>query len=102
MVTEHDPVADRRAPERRAYDRRVEDRTQFMRTAMAAALAVCGGLAVLFLFFWALGAIDARDAVAATVAAAVLAAVWLGGYLFRRRTEAARVVSQRDRERRGF
>ena len=101
MVTEHEPVADRRSPERRSFERRAEDRAQFVRTAAAAAMAICGGLFVLFVFFWALGAIDVKDAVAATVCAVVLALVWLSGFLYRRRHLAGDVV-QRDRERRGF
>ncbi|MEA2386562.1 MAG: hypothetical protein QOJ22_736 [Thermoleophilaceae bacterium] len=96
------PVADRRAPERRTYERRAEDRTQFARTAVAAAMSISLGLAVLFLFFWGLGAIDVRDAVAATVVAVVLALVWVGGFLYRRREEASREVIRQDRERRGF
>jgi hypothetical protein len=100
------PVADRRAPERRAYSRRAEDRAQLARVAAAAAMSICGGLAVLFVFFWALGAIDVKDAVAATVVAVVLAGVWLAGFLYRRRlVEAdllARRVVKQDRERRGF
>jgi hypothetical protein len=101
MVTEHDPVADRRAPERRSFERRAEDRAQFARTAAAAAMAICGGLCVLFVFFWALGAIDVKDAVGATAVAVVLALVWLSGFLYRRRQDAGEVV-RRDRERRGF
>lgn len=100
------PVADRRAPERRSYSRRAEDRAQFARVAAAAAMAICGGLAVLFVFFWALGAINVKDAVGATVIAVVLAGVWLAGFLYRRRqVEAdlgARRVVKQDRERRGF
>jgi hypothetical protein len=95
------PVADRRAPDRRSYDRREEDRAQFARTAAAAAMAICGGLAVLFVFFWALGAIDVKDAVAATVVAVVLTLVWLEGFLYRRRQEEPLLI-RRDRERRGF
>jgi Flp pilus assembly protein TadB len=113
MVTEppqYDPAAtppplpavpDRRAPERRAYDRRAEDRAQLARTAAAAAMAVCGGLFVLFVFFWALGAIDVKDAVAATIVAVALALVWLTGFLYRRRQEEPPLLRQ-DRERRGF
>ena len=109
MVTEppqFDPalpphVADRRAPERRSFDRPVEERTEVGRTVAAAAMALCGGLFVLFVFFWALGAIDVKDAVAATIVAAVLALVWLGGFLYRRRQEESLVI-RRDRERRGF
>jgi fatty acid desaturase len=114
MVTEHPqygappppppppPVADRRAPERRSYARRAEDRAQFARVAAAAAMAICGGLAILFLFFWALGAIDVKDAVAATIVAVVLALVWVAGFIYRRRQEEAREVIRHDRERRGF
>jgi fatty acid desaturase len=111
MVTEppqYDPaavpppsVADRRSPERRSYDRREEDRTEFARTAAAAAMAICGGLAILFVFFWALGAIDVKDAVAATIVAVVLAGVWLAGFLYRRRQEEPPMI-RHDRERRGF
>jgi fatty acid desaturase len=100
------PVADRRAPERREYRRRAEDRAQFARVAAAAAMAVCGGLAILFVFFWAIGAINVKDAVAATIAAIVLAGVWLAGLLYRRRQVEHDLDVQRlakhDRERRGF
>lgn len=98
------PPVDRRAPERRSYARRAEDRTELARSAAAAAAAVCGGLAALFIFFWALGAIDVKNAVAATIGACVLALVWLAGYLYRHRTEQGEYmrVSRIDRERRGF
>jgi Na+-driven multidrug efflux pump len=100
------PVADRRAPERRSYGRRAEDRAQFARVAAAAAMAICGGLAVLFVFFWALGAINVEDAAGATIVAVVLAGVWLAGLLYRRRHIEQDLVAQRvtkqDRERRGF
>lgn len=94
-------VADRRAPERRAYDRREEDRARLLRTAAAAAMAICGGLFVVFVFFWALGAIDVKDAVAATIVAVVLALVWLTGFLYRRRQEEPPLL-RNERERRGF
>jgi Flp pilus assembly protein TadB len=95
------PVADRRAPERRSFDRPEEERPEFGRTAAAAAMALCGGLFVLFVFFWALGAIDVKDAVAATIVAVALALVWLGGFVYRRRQEEPLLI-RRDRERRGF
>jgi hypothetical protein len=110
MVTEppqYDPAAalpavpDRRAPERRSYERAPEERTQLARTVAAAAMALCGGLFVLFVFFWALGAINVKDAVAATIVAVLLALVWLGGFLYRRRQEEPPLL-RRDRERRGF
>jgi Na+-driven multidrug efflux pump len=95
-------IGDRRAPERRGeYQRRAEDRVQFARTAAAAAMAICGGLAVLFVFFWALGAIDVKEAAGATVVACLFALVWLAGFLYRRQHEEAPTI-QRDRERRGF
>jgi Na+-driven multidrug efflux pump len=100
------PMADRRAPERRSYSRRAEDRAQIARVAAAAAMAICGGLAVLFVFFWALGAINVKDAAAATIVAVVLAGVWLTGFLYRRRQVEADLLARRlvkqDRERRGF
>jgi hypothetical protein len=95
------PVADRRSPERRSYARRAEDRAQFARTSAAAAMAVCGGLALIFIFFWALGAVNIKNAVASTIGACVLALVWLAGFLYRQRTEAER-IQRHDRERRGF
>ncbi len=95
-------MQDRRSPERRV-GRRAEDRTQFIGTAANAALAICGGLAVEFLFFWALGAIDARDAIVATVLAVVFAFAWLCGFIYRRRhEEQTRPVVRAQRERRGF
>jgi hypothetical protein len=67
----------------------------------AFAVAMCGGLVVLYVFFAAIGAIDVGNAVAATGAAIVLALVWLAAYWYRMRTNA--LVAQRpDRERRGF
>ena len=56
---------------------------------------------MLFVFFWALGAIDVKDAVAATAVAVVLALVWVAGFVYRRRQEEPLLI-RRDRERRGF
>jgi len=98
------PVEDRRAPERRQYMRREEDRPDYVQTGLAAAMAVCGGLAIVFAFFWALGAVDIKNAVFSTVIAIVLALVWLAGYIYRRRAseQEYEYASKRDRERRGF
>ena len=96
------PVSDRRAPDRRTGElRRSEDRVQMMRTAIVAATSICGGLAILFVFFWALGAVDVKDAVASAIAAGVLAAVWLGGFWYRHQVE-SKSGRQHERERRGF
>jgi hypothetical protein len=94
-------VADRRAPERRSFQRRAEDRVQVARTAIVAATSICGGLAILFVFFWALGAIDIEDAAAAAIAAAVLAGVWVAGFIYRQRVE-SQLGIRHERERRGF
>ena len=67
----------------------------------AFAIAVCGGLALLFLFFVIVGTVDVGDAIVATVAACVLAGIWLYGFYRRLRTNAS-FVQRPDRERRGF
>jgi|SRR5215212_9699946 len=96
------PAADRRSPDRRTGElRRTEDRIQMMRTAIVAATSICGGLAVLFVFFWALGAVDVENAVASAIAAAVLAFVWLAGFWYRHQVESHQ-GRLRERERRGF
>ena len=48
-----------------------------MRVATAAALAICGGLVVVYIFFWAFGAFSLGDALAATIV--VLIRPLLGG-----------------------
>ena len=72
-----------------------------MRAVVSLALAICGGLAAVFLFFAAMGAVDLGDAVVATAVAVVFAAVWFAGFWYRHRTHAER-QDWRDRERRGF
>jgi ABC-type transport system involved in cytochrome bd biosynthesis fused ATPase/permease subunit len=87
--------------DRRGALRREEDRAQRMREMAAFAIAMCGGLAVLYLFFVIIGTIDVGNAIAATVAALLLAAIWLFGFWRRMRTNAV-MVQRPDRERRGF
>lgn len=94
-------VADRRAPERRAYARRSEDRTRLIRLAVQAALMVCLGLAIIFLAFAAIGAVNFGNAIVATLIALGLALIWLVGYFYRRRHEELGSV-RLERERRGF
>jgi len=103
-VTAGPPVFEerRRTPERRRRDRRAEDHTRFVRTGAAAAIAICGGLVVVFLFFAAIGAFRFRDAAAATLVTIVMATVWLAGYWYRHRSIGPRGPSPVDRERRGF
>ena len=94
----------RRTPDRRQAGRRAEDQTRFVRTGAAAAIAICGGLVVIYLFFGAIGAVDFTVAGAASVVAIVMAAVWLSGYWWRQRAvaESGRPHGNEDRERRGF
>jgi fatty acid desaturase len=87
--------------ERRAYTRRSEDHTQLVRGVVSMLFAICGGLAVVFLFFAAMGAVDLGDAIAATVIAVLMGVVWFTGFYYRHRTHAGR-AQWRDRERRGF
>jgi hypothetical protein len=95
----------RRMPDRRQGERRAEDRSRYLRTAAAAAIAICGGLSVVYLFFAAFGAIDLEEALGATVVAIVMGFVWLGGYFVRHRQATgpeSRVTARREQERRGF
>jgi hypothetical protein len=92
----------RRIPDRRQAERRAEDQSRFIRTAAAAAVAICGGLVCVYLFFAAIGAFDFKAAAAATVVAVVMAMVWVGGYWYRQRTVEPRAPSTFERERRGF
>jgi hypothetical protein len=93
---------DRRSgDDRRGAARRHGDRAERMREMAAFAIAMCGGLAVLYLFFVAIGTVDIGDAAVATGAVVLLALVWLGAYWSRLRTNAL-VVQRPDRERRGF
>ena len=103
QATPPGPVQDRRAPERRAggAGRRAEDRTQLMRVAIVAVSSICGGLAILFLFFALLGTIDFENAIASVAVAVVLSLVWLAGFWYRHRHESERGVRY-ERERRGF
>ena len=72
-----------------------------MRSMAAFIFAFCGGLAVLYVFFAAIGAVDIGDAIVATVVAVILACVWLFAFWRRLRSDALR-VQRPDRERRGF
>jgi hypothetical protein len=87
--------------DRRGAARRHADRAERMREMAAFAIAMCGGLAVLYLFFVAIGTVEVGEAAVATGAAIVLALIWLGFYWHRMRTNAL-VVQRPDRERRGF
>jgi len=104
------PEMDRRTEERRSTmslggrrraPRRAADRAKLLRDMAALVFALCGGLAVVYLFFAALGAIDIGEAVTASAIAVGLGLVWMIGFGFRVRTHAER-AQRADRERRGF
>jgi ABC-type transport system involved in cytochrome bd biosynthesis fused ATPase/permease subunit len=95
------PERDRRDEDRRSGLRREADREERMRSMAAFIFAFCGGLAVLYVFFAAIGAVDIGDAIVATIIAVVLAAIWLLAFWRRLRSDALR-VQRPDRERRGF
>ena len=81
--------------------RRDEDRQRRFRDVAATVIAFCGGLAVLYLFFAAIGTVKLKDAAVATAIAIVLALVWVLG-AYQRRRSGAIFITRRDRERRGF
>jgi uncharacterized membrane protein HdeD (DUF308 family) len=72
-----------------------------VRATIAVLMAICGGLAVLYLFFAFIGTVDVGRAAAASGIALALAAVWVTGAWHRARTGATR-VQRHHRERRGF
>jgi len=95
------PQRDRREEERRSALRREADRQERVRSMAAFIFAFCGGLAVLYVFFAAVGAVDIGDAIVATIIAVILACVWLFAFWQRLKSDALR-VQRPDRERRGF
>ena len=112
---EEQPVAEPSAPERRKTDRRstmslggrrqaprrAADRAKLLRDMAALVFALCGGLAVVYIFFAAFGAIDFGEALTASLIALALGLIWMIGFGYRIRTHAER-AQRTDRERRGF
>ena len=93
---------DRRSgDDRRGAMRREADRAERMREMAAFAIALCGGLVVLYVFFVAIGTVDIGEATVTTVAVILLAIIWLIAFWRRMKTNAL-VVQRPDRERRGF
>ena len=86
---------------RRQAPRRAADRARHLREMAALVFALCGGLAVVYLFFAAMGAIDVGEAATASAIAAALGLVWMIGFGYRLRSHAVR-AQRRDKERRGF
>ena len=92
---------DRRSGIDRRSGRRAADEFDRFRSIAATVLAFAGGLAILYLFFALIGAVDLGDALVATIAAIILAAIWLIG-AFQRYRSGAQFVTRRERERRGY
>ena len=86
---------------RRQAPRRAADRAKLLRDMAALVFALCGGLAVVYLFFAALGAIDIGEAATASLIAIGLGVVWMLGFGVRMRNQAYR-ATRSDKERRGF
>lgn len=86
---------------RRQVPRRAADRAKLLRDMAALVLALCGGLAVVYLFFAALGAINIGEAATASLIALGLGIVWMVGFGYRLRNQAFR-AQRSDKERRGF
>ena len=94
-------MAERRAGEdrRSSPGRRATDPRGGI-TPLTVVMAICGALVVLYLFFLAVGGVDPTDDTGWTIAALVLAIVWLA-YSWRRLWAGGASPSD-DRERRGF
>ena len=91
---------DRRTSERRgSAGRRASDYVGGF-TPVTFFVALCGALVVLYLFFVAIGGVDPSDDTGWTIAALVLAVIWLA--FSWRRLLAGGASPARDRERRGF
>ena len=69
-------------------------------TPVTLLMSLCGALVVLYLFFIAIGGVDPTDTEGWTIAALVLAIIWLA-YSWRRLWSGGASPSA-DRERRGF
>ena len=99
-VEERRRRADRRTGDRRrSAGRRSSDyRGGF--TPVTVVVSICGALVVLYLFFIAVGGVDPTEDTGWTIAALVLAVLWLA-YSWRR-LWAGGASPASDRERRGF
>ena len=90
----------RRTPDRRRNPGRRSSDYRGGFTPTTFVMALCGALVVLYLFFVAIGGVDPTENTGWTIAALVLALVWLA-YSWRR-LWAGGASPTSDRERRGF
>ncbi|HEX2084474.1 MAG TPA: hypothetical protein VHF89_02230 [Solirubrobacteraceae bacterium] len=100
MATERRRIEDRRRAERRGGPGRRASDYRGGVTPVTIAVSICGGLVVLYLFFIAVGGVDPTEDTGWTIAALVLALLWLV-YSWRR-LWAGGASPASDRERRGF
>ena len=91
---------DRRAADRRSSAGRRSSDYRGGFTPLTILMAICGALVVLYLFFIAVGGVDPTEDTGWTIAALVLAVLWLA-YSWRRLWSGGASPSA-DRERRGF
>lgn len=69
--------------------------------ALALFISLCGGLALLYFLFAAIGRVDFAESQTTTIIAGAMALIWFIAFIVRRRTGALR-VQRADRERRGY
>jgi hypothetical protein len=72
-----------------------------LQIALAMFISLCGGLALIYFLFAAIGRVDLAESETTTIIAAVMALIWFVAFLVRQRTGALR-VQRADRERRGY
>jgi hypothetical protein len=68
---------------------------------IAAFISLCGGLALIYFLFAAIGQVDLAQSETTTIIASAMALIWFVAFLLRLRTGALR-VQRADRERRGY
>ena len=99
-MAERPAARDRRQRDRRASAGRRSSDYRGGFTPITILMSICGGLVVLYLFFVAVGGVDPTEDKGWTIAALVLAVLWLA-YSWRR-LWAGGASPTADRERRGF
>jgi hypothetical protein len=100
MAMERRAGRDRRRDERRSSTGRRSGDYRGGFTPVTILMSICGALVVLYLFFVAVGGVDPTEDEGWTIAALVLAILWLA-YSWRRLWSGGASPTS-DRERRGF
>src|SRR5688572_5558089 len=100
MAMERRAGRDRRAAERRSTTGRRSSDYRGAFTPVTVLMSICGALVVLYLFFVAVGGVDPTEDKVWTIAALILAILWLA-YSWRRLWSGGASPTS-DRERRGF